>query len=189
MEQLIQWDVQLFHVLNQWRAPWADVFMYYISESWTWIPVYIGLLVYAGWRQSWKRSLFVFVALAATVDLTDMISASLIKPEVARFRPCREEAGLTEAVFLIKGHCGGKYGFVSSHAANFFGMVTWLSLFFRQRSWTIGAFLCASLVGYSRIYLGVHYPADILGGAGLGISLGWLTTKISQRIWPPTGQS
>lgn len=186
LEQLQLWDARLFEAINAWHAPWADELMYYISEKWPWIPLYLLVVGYAFYRHPWRRALLFMGGLILTIVLTDQLSASVLKPWVARFRPCRPEAGLDFAVHMVRGHCGGKFGFVSSHAANFFGMATFISLFFRTKAWVLPSFLLAALAAYSRVYLGVHYPGDVLGGALLGMLMGsftaWLVQLTSARL-------
>ena len=174
IQQLIQWDQALFEAINGWHVPWADIVMYWVSEKTFWIPFYALLLLFIYRKVGLKQTLFVLLAVAILITLTDRITSGLIKPWVARFRPCRLEAGLEMAVHIVRDHCGGKYGFVSSHAANFFGLATFMALFFSRKGLSVLFLGIAALVGYSRIYLGVHYPGDVLGGALIGVICGLL---------------
>ncbi len=172
IEAIDIWDRELFSFLNSFHSPFWDEFMYYLSEKWTWVPLYV-LVLYFVWKQLSLRQLFVFsVAVALLILCTDQLTSGLLKPWAQRYRPCQEGADLGIMVHLVRGHCGGLYGFASSHAANFFGLATFLARFFEKR-WVSGlALTLACLTAYSRIYLGVHYPGDVLVGALIGVTVG-----------------
>ncbi len=183
----LEWDWAIFQLINGWHGPLGDRFMYLVSETWPWIPLYLILLWGVYHRWGWKGLLWVVLMLAMLVSLTDRISAGFFKPFFERLRPCHAADQLPFPVHVLPGDCGGRYGFVSSHASNFFGLATFFSLAFKHRGWTLGLFLIATLVSYSRIYLGVHYPSDILGGALLGMICGWVmafTFNQVQARWP-----
>ena len=171
-----QW---LLALNNDYPAFW-DGLMYGISNKLTWIPFYIALifiLIKSLKKQSW----LVILALIVCIIIADQVSSGLIKEMVHRLRPSRNP-DLENMVCLLKGYRGGKYGFVSSHAANSFGLAMLISLFFRNRKYTIIVFFWAAIVAYSRIYLGVHYPGDVISGAIVGVGAAmlvyWLFTKV-----------
>jgi undecaprenyl-diphosphatase len=144
--------------------------MYIISAKVTWIPLYIAILAALGFR--YKRKLLVIILMIIiAITLSDQLSV-LIKNGFHRLRPCHEPS-LDGLVHLVKGQCGGLYGFVSSHASNSF-MVALLSLLLIKRRWfSYSMIFWAAVVSYSRIYLGVHYPGDVLCGAIVGGIVGW----------------
>ena len=163
-------DQQLFLFLNGLHSPFFDQVMYAISGKVIWIPLYLAILIYLGIK--YKRKFLIillFIILAAT--LADQISV-LIKNYVHRLRPCHEPA-LEGLVHLVRGECGGLYSFVSSHATNSFDVALLSLLFIRKRWFSITIVLWALVVGYSRIYLGVHYPGDVICGSILGALIGW----------------
>jgi undecaprenyl-diphosphatase len=168
-------DQQLFLFLNSMNSPFMDQVMHAISGKLIWVPLYLSILIYLGIK--FKRKFLViviFIILAAT--LTDQISV-LFKNLVHRLRPCHEPA-LQGLVHLFKGECGGMYSFVSSHAANSFDVAVLSLLFIRKRWYTISIVLWAAVIGYSRVYLGVHYPLDVLCGSIQGALVGWTVYKL-----------
>jgi undecaprenyl-diphosphatase len=163
-------DQLFFLFLNSFHSPFFDQVMYAISGKVIWIPLYLAILIYLGIK--YKRKFLIillFIILAAT--LSDQISV-LIKNIVHRLRPCHEPA-LEGLVHLVKGECGGLYSFVSSHATNSFDVALLSLLFIRKRWFSITIVLWALVVGYSRVYLGVHYPGDVICGSILGALIGW----------------
>lgn len=168
---LVRLDQQLLLYLNSLNSPFWDSVMYAVSGKLIWAPLYLAILIYLGIR--YKRKFIVillFVILGITI--ADQTSVHLFKNLFQRLRPCHEPA-LEGLVHLVKGECGGKYGFVSSHATNSFYVALFSLLFIRKRWFTICIVLWALIVGYSRIYLGVHYPGDVLCGSVLGALIGW----------------
>ncbi len=163
-------DTQLFLFLNGLHNEAFDSIMAWISGKTTWWPFYLLLLIYLGWTRRWQLvPIILFIALAVT--LADQTSVHLFKEVFERLRPCHELA-LKETVHLVNGRCGGMYGFVSSHAANTFAVAMLLLLIIRKGWFTALMLIWAAIVSYSRIYLGVHYPGDVLGGAVLGVLCG-----------------
>ena len=163
-------DQQLFLFLNSFNSPFWDQVMSVISGTATWIPLYLAILIYLGVKLR-KKFLILILTIIIAVTLSDQISV-LIKNSVHRLRPCHEPS-LEGMVHLVKGYCGGLYGFVSSHASNSF-MVAMLCLLLIRRCWfTWFIITWALVIGYSRIYLGVHYPGDVICGSILGMLIGW----------------
>jgi undecaprenyl-diphosphatase len=165
-----QLDQQLFLFLNSLNSPFMDKVMYVITAKLTWVPLYVLLLCFFQKKLGRKFWLFlIFIALS--VLLADRGSV-LIKNTVDRLRPCHEPA-LTGEVHLIGERCGGNYGFVSSHASNAFNVALLSLLVIRRRWYTISIVFWALIVGYSRIYAGVHYPGDVICGSLYGALIGW----------------
>ena len=168
MDYLIHIDQEWLLAINGANAPWADTLFWWISQSYVWIPLYaflIGLLV---WKFGWKKAVLYTLMLIAAVGLSDYISSGIIKHLVCRPRPTHEPA-LEGLVHIVNGYTGGKYGFVSSHAANTMSLAVLFSLIWKQinnHGWWL--LIYVALNCYSRMYLGVHYPGDILGGLLVG---------------------
>lgn len=169
LEKLIEIDQSWLLAINGAHCAWLDQVMWYISQAWVWIPLYavlIGLLI---WKFGWKRGLVYTVALVVAVGLSDYVSSGLIKHWVCRPRPTHEPS-LEGLVHIVNGYVGGQYGFVSSHAANTMSLAVLFSLIWNKINHQ-GLWLMLYVVVncYSRMYLGVHYPGDILGGLLVGV--------------------
>ena len=179
LKQLIHIDTEVLLAINGWHAPWADTLMWIISAKATWIPLYvllIGLLIWryrqpvptaVKWLQRVPACVVMIVVIALAVGAADFIASGILKEWVARPRPSRvpELEGL---LHLVNGYKSGRYGFVSSHAANTMACGLLFSVIWRKKITTCGLMLWVAANCYSRMYLGVHYPLDILGGLTVG---------------------
>ena len=169
-------DQQLLLFLNSLNSPFWDNVMYAISEKLVWAPLYLAILVYLGVKFK-KKLLVIILFIIIGITLTDQISVHFFKNVFQRLRPCHEPA-LEGMVHLVKDQCGGRYGFVSSHAANSFYVALISLLLIWKRWFSIAMIVWAAVVGYSRIYLGVHYPGDVICGSLLGALVGWGIYKL-----------
>lgn len=168
LESLQELDEQVLLALNGLRAPFWDGFMWTVSETWTWVAMYAAILYVVCRNFSWRVAAVAVVAVVAVIVFADQLGASVIRPAVGRLRPSNLENPVSEFVQILNGKRGGRYGFPSCHAANSFGLAFITLLLFRR--WGVGVFLLfwATLNSYSRIYLGVHYPGDLVAGMLLG---------------------
>ena len=176
-------DTQLFLWLNGLHADWLDTVMVAITAMWPWIPIYI-LLLFMVFKQYGKRGWWILLAVGLVILCSDQLSAHVCKPLFHRLRPCYNP-DLEGLVHLPKGLAGGKYGFVSSHAANTFAVATFLTAVLRKSYRHVGWWLFgwALVSSYSRIYIGVPYPGDILAGAALGILIGLIFWKLTNLFF------
>jgi undecaprenyl-diphosphatase len=164
-------DQKLLLFINSLHCPFMDEVMWYVSARNTWFGLYALIIVFFVLKRK-KHVYITLIAVALMIVLSDQIS-DLIKDTVKRFRPTHDPQ-LSHLVHTVRNYLGGDYGFVSSHAANSFAVAGFTSFFFSKRWVTISLFCWAALVSYSRMYLGVHYPVDILGGALIGMGIGFL---------------
>ena len=180
VEVLQNVDANISLFLNGLHSAFFDVIMFWISSTTIWIPLYL-LIVYFIIKNYKGKAYIILIAIALLVLLCDQISVHFFKEVFQRFRPCRPESPIHEWVHIVNNHCGGKYGFVSSHATNTFGLAIYLSAVLKRyyRYFPVAIISWAVLVSYSRIYLGVHYFGDVIGGAILGTLLGILVFKFS----------
>ena len=175
-------DTDLFLYLNSLHVEWMDKIMILITNMGIWFPLYL-LLMYWTVKQYGKRCWWVFLAVGVVVLCSDQLSSHVFKPVFQRLRPCYNP-DLQDLIHLPKGLAGGRYGFTSSHAANTFAVAAFLTPVLRNyRPWLgIVLYLWAFISSYSRIYLGFHYPGDILCGAILGILVGLVLWRMFQQI-------
>jgi len=172
LEILQNWDTQLFIFLNGIHSPFWDDIMWWVSAIKSWIPMYLILIAIIIYKQR-KKSIITLVFIAILVVLSDQISVHFFKEVFQRLRPCHTPE-LSDIIHIVKNKCGGKYSFVSSHAANTFAVASFLSFFFKNKYFSAFIISWAAFVSYSRIYLGVHFPFDVLCGAILGSIIGVL---------------
>lgn len=172
METLEQLDQDAFLYLNDMHSPFWDGVMVFVSNKYVWIPFYLALIIYLIYRYR-KQSIPMLLLAVAAVGLADFVASGLFKPYFARLRPCHDPA-LSELVNIVEG-CGGRFGFMSSHASTGFALAVFFNLILSDRYLALKVLLVAwaVVVSYSRIYLGVHYPGDTIGGALLGAFLAY----------------
>ena len=179
-DQIISWDKQLFIFLNSWGLEILDPFFIAISKTAIWAPLY-GIIIFLIFKKfEIKTALVYFSAAILCVVLTDQISVHAFKNVFERLRPCWT-SDLDGQFRLVKEYCGGQFGFVSSHAANTFGFATLMGIVFKEKipnlRWML--FLWAAVISYSRVYLGVHFPLDIIFGGLLGSGIAVAVAKSS----------
>lgn len=172
LDRLVNWDKQALVFFNGFHADWLDPVIYYLTMTEFWIPLYVFLL-FLIFRDHKKQGWLVVVGIALCILLTDRITAGLMKPYFERLRPSHDPS-LEGMLHHVKNYRGGLYGFASSHAANTVGIALFVFLLMRNHYRLIWLmFVWAGLMCYTRIYLGVHFPGDILVGAIVGLLSGY----------------
>lgn len=166
----------MFLFLNDMHSPFWDKIMWFISDKESWYPLYLLIIIYIIYKYRWHSIMLLFF-IALLIFFSDQGSVQLFKEVFKRLRPCHEPA-IKEMVHIVNNKCGGQYGFISSHASNSFAIAAFLGVVFNRRwfAWSILGW--AVVVSYSRIYLGVHYPLDIIFGGIFGALLGVIIAKL-----------
>jgi undecaprenyl-diphosphatase len=183
MDTLLVWDQGLFLFLNGMGSDAFDGFWITITDKRYTIGFYAILTTVMGKWMGWEKTLWMILAIALLITFTDQVT-NLFKHGFKRLRPCHE-GELTNIMRQVKPHCGGYYGYFSGHASNSFAISTFFVVLFSSQFKMLRLlFIVASLVAYSRIYIGVHYPLDIISGAFFGILGGWIFAKLYLRFIP-----
>ncbi|MBR6118150.1 MAG: phosphatase PAP2 family protein [Paludibacteraceae bacterium] len=177
-------DSDIVIAINGCNSPYMDELMWLISKPTTWIPLYVLLLVLMWVKiKDWRKMVIILVGFAIAVGLSDFICSGILKPIVCRLRPTHDPN--MPMLHLVHKYRGGLYGFCSSHAANSMAVAVLFSLLYRKKTVTALLMVWVAAVCYSRMYLGVHYPTDILAGLAIGsllAALTWLVLSIAYRV-------
>ncbi|GAA5221949.1 phosphatase PAP2 family protein [Membranihabitans marinus] len=178
METLLNFDTDLFKLINGLDLGFLETVMVLFRDKYTWIPLYLLIIGYSIWR--WKgKAWFPIAMMLVTLAFTDTASSQLIKKNVERKRPCQTMEVISRA------KCGSGYSFTSSHATNHMGLaVFWFNLFGQWKGKRYLFILWALLIGFAQIFVGVHYPVDVFCGFILGGCLGWLSYTLYQKLYP-----
>jgi len=183
-QSLQDWDTNFFLTVNHRLAnPVFDFALPFFRDSIFWAPFYLFLFAFAGFNYRIK-GLWWALAFLTTVAISDLCGTYLFKEVIHRLRPCREPS-LAGQVRLVIQSCPGGYSFVSNHAANHFGLATFMVCSFRStfKAWIYVLYLWAFVISFAQVYVGVHYPSDVLGGALLGIGSGYFTATMFRRFF------
>lgn len=183
VEKILAYERDLFFMLNGSDSPFLDRFMWLFSGKAVWLPLAAFILIILLYKKKWKESILILLGIVLVVTLCDQFASHVCKPIFTRFRPTHHP-DFMDQVKTVFDYRGGRYGFISSHAANAFGFATYMSLLFRYRLFTWTIFLWAALTAYTRVYLGVHFISDIVPGAIAGVFFGWLVYWLYVKVHP-----
>jgi|SRR5690606_3013433 len=172
MDKLINLDQELFLYLNGLGNSSWDGFWMFMTDKWSSVPLYVVLLILCFIHLKWKKTVLILVIVALMVTVSDQVS-NLFKYGLERLRPCHDPL-IEQQMRLVKSYCGGKFGYFSAHASNSFVVVTFFSLVFKGiYKWLpFVLIIWGMVVAYSRIYIGVHYPLDVVTGITIGMLVG-----------------
>ena len=182
IQQLIELDKEVLLALNGCHSLFWDGFMWTATKTITWIPVAVALLYVIFKNNKLQEAVAILVAIALCVTFSDQITSGFCKPFFERLRPTQDPE-MMYLVHTVNGYRGGMYGFMSSHAANTFTVAMFVSLLIRNWLMTFAVFSWAMIATYTRIYLGVHYPGDILCGATVGMLVAVLLYTLYYYIY------
>jgi undecaprenyl-diphosphatase len=179
LEQELDYERNIFLFLNSNHTPFGNQFFWLFSGKVVWIPVVVVFLTVMFYKNKsrWKETLLILSAIVVVIALCDQFASGFCKPFFQRFRPTQHLEFMND-VQTVFNYRGGKYGFISSHAANAFGFAMLTSLIFRYKIYTFALFFWAVVNSYSRIYLGVHFISDIIGGIAAGIFFGLVVYQL-----------
>ncbi len=180
LNSLIRFDTDLFLFLNSFHNNFFDTVMKYVSGKYTWLPLYFFILFMIFKKFTVKTGFIILFVSILLITLSDQTSVFMFKFTFLRLRPCYnpEISNIVHNLSLP----GGKYGFISSHASNTFALAVFTLLVLKNIKYSVFILIWAGLVSYSRIYLGVHYPADIFFGALWGVFLAFLIYFLMKNL-------
>jgi membrane-associated phospholipid phosphatase len=182
LQTLEQWDQWLFIKLNSSSTnPVFDNLMPFLRNGTNWAPLYLflGVFVLMNFKNKGGWWILFFIA---TTALTDITGTFLLKHNFERLRPCNDP-DFYYHVRLLVNQCSGGYSFTSNHSSNHFGMAAFFYISFRPvfKKWAWIGYVWAGSIAYAQVYVGVHYPLDVLAGALVGLAAGSLTGKLFNK--------
>lgn len=173
LESLQNIDQTLLLAINGWHSPYWDTFMYLFTNKLVWIPLYVSILYVLARNLNWRMVIFTAVAFGLLITVADQLCSTVLRPVFERSRPSHNPE-IADIIHLVNGKRGGRFGFPSCHAANTFALACFIALLFRNKTLSWFFMLWAIVTCYTRAYIGVHYPGDLLFGAAIGFLSGYL---------------
>lgn len=177
VEKILLYERDAFFALNGSDWAFLDRFMWIFTGKAIWLPLAALILLVLIYKKNWRESILILLAIVLVVTLCDQFASHICKPYFTRFRPTHHP-DFMDQVKVVFGYRGGRYGFISSHAANAFGFATLMAFIMRNRLFAGTIFLWAILTAYTRVYLGVHFISDIVPGAIAGVFFGYIVYKL-----------
>lgn len=177
LERIIDLEREAFLFLNGNHTPYLDQFVWFYTGKIFWIPIALFILFTICYKKYWKESVLILMTIVLVITLCDQFSSSICKPLFARARPTGHPEFMEE-VHTVFGYRGGRYGFISSHAANAFGFAAYTLLLFKNRLYTFFILIWSTFMAYTRIYLGVHFISDVIPAIVVGVGFSFLCYKL-----------
>lgn len=176
-------DNNIVVVINNCHSPFMDNTILVITDFWFFVGVVCCIISYSIRKDKFPKTILFCALLIVAVGCTDYLCASIIRPAVQQLRPTNPDNPVSAMLHIVHGYIGGKYGFPSCHAANSFAIAVFTTLWFR-RKWIAAILICWALLEcYTRLYLGVHYPSDIVFGMAIGSLIAYIVYSLSKRIY------
>lgn len=185
-QTILDWDSRLFLWLNhRFANPFFDALLPFFRDSIFWAPLYLFVLSFVFFNYG-KKGVWWTFAFLLTIAIADLTGTYVFKENVQRLRPCNEPA-LAAQVRLVIRSCPGGYSFLSNHAANHFALATFMVCSFQRifKRWSYLFYFWALVICFAQLYVGVHYPLDILAGSILGITTGYFTASGFRHFFGP----
>ncbi|MDE6308718.1 MAG: phosphatase PAP2 family protein [Muribaculaceae bacterium] len=182
IEYIADIDTKIFLALNGMHAQWLDPAMWMMTGRFFWVPLYALLLWWLYKRYQWREATVYLLAVVLTIVIADQVCGGALRGYIGRLRPANPDNPISGMVHIVNGYRGGSFGFPSCHGANSFGLAVIMSLIMKRRWFTICIIIWALLNSYTRIYLGVHYPGDILVGATFGSLAAWGMYRLARCV-------
>lgn len=182
LSSLVDVDTSVFLFFNGMHAPFWDSFMSMYSGRFIWVPMYATVLFLLYRSFGWRTATIYLLAIVLTITIADQVCATFIRPEIARLRPSNLDNPLSTLTQVVNGYRGGSYGFPSCHAANSAAFAAFMVAMVRLRKFTLFIVIWAIVNCYTRVYLGVHYPGDLLVGAIIGSAVGCTVFVVAKSL-------
>ncbi len=181
VDYILALDEKLLLFINGLHSPWLDSIMFTLTDGKAWLPLFLTVVIFIFIKFKWK-GFYVLLLVGLVIFVGDQLSSALLKPWVGRLRPSHQPH-LEGVLHIVNNYRGGLYSFVSSHATNSFAVATMLWLLLGKHYKWIGIFFgWAIIFSFTRVYLGVHYPGDVVAGALLGAAIAWGIYKLVQKF-------
>ncbi len=181
VDYILALDEKLLLFINGLHSPWLDSIMFTLTDGKAWLPLFLAAVIFIFIKFKWK-GFYVLLLVGLVILVGDQLSSALLKPWVGRLRPSHQPH-LKGILHIVNNYRGGLYSFVSSHATNSFAVATMLWLLLGKHYKWIGIFFgWAIIFSFTRVYLGVHYPGDVVAGALLGAAIAWGIYKLVQKF-------
>lgn len=176
-------DNSIVVAINNCHSPFMDNVILAITDFWFFVGVVCCIVAYSCSQDKYQKTILLCILLIVAVGCTDYLCASIIRPAIQQIRPTNPDNPVHTMLHIVNGYIGGKYGLPSCHAANSFAIAVFTTLWFRRKL-IAGILICWALLEcYTRLYLGVHYPSDIIFGAVIGSLIAYIVYRLSKRIY------